>query len=313
LKREFMNDLRTDLRFPSNLDRLFDGIEKASDLAYLMTNKDSFVNNKLDLCSTNFEEVDPTKLIEKGFMAVRSGEIVTKRTFKMSDSFRRWGITFKGPIGFEENVTIARSVITGPAYISENSGIFDSHLRGSSTGALYIGKNCNVWDYSEINRSLIGDSSMIHTCNLNDSIIGPNSNFGATHAIPITNSPRRENSLPKDQTMMGQRTIVANYSFGNKIKVLDPTVDQVLQIDATHFGMLSGTGVTCASGTIIYPGTIVGSGAKLASTVPVTGYIKPDQTCSFYFVIKEDKNGKKTLQPKGTLAQLMREHFTDTP
>jgi carbonic anhydrase/acetyltransferase-like protein (isoleucine patch superfamily) len=311
LKREFISNLRSDLRFPLNLEKLFNGIEEAGDLARLMTNKDSFVKNKIDCCNLHLDKADPTQLVKQGFIAVTSGEFITKKPFALFDSFQRWGIAIKGPVGFEENVTIAHSVITGPAYISENSRIFDSHLRGTPTGALYIGKNCNVWDYSEVNRSLVGDSSMMHTCNINDSIVGPNSNFGATYAIPFSMKSKKK-SVCKDQTKMRQRIVVANYSFGNKIKILDPTTDTVLQIDATHFGILSGTGVSCASGSIFYPGTIVGAGAKIACTIPLTGYIKPDQICSFYFVVKQDERGKKKLQPKGTLAQLMKEHFADT-
>ena len=93
------------------------------------------MKNKIDWCSLHLGEVNPTELVKRGFIVVTAGEITTKKPFALLDSFRRWGITVKGPVGLEENVTIGRSVITGPAYISENSRIFSSHLRGTPTGA----------------------------------------------------------------------------------------------------------------------------------------------------------------------------------
>ncbi len=225
----------------------------------------------------------------------------------MCDSLQESGVTIEtidGPVSFEKDVTIGRSTITGPAFISEKSKIFDSSLRGNHNGDLYIGKNCNVWGYSDINRSLIGDSSNIHTCNINDSIIGPSSNFGATQTIAISKDNKNDDSLIKDKTMIGNRIVIANYSNGNKIKILDPSNCNIFQVEAIHFGTISGTGVSCSSGTIIYPGTIVGAGARINCTIPITGYVQPDQTCSLFLVIKKNKNGEEELQMKGTLLQL---------
>ena len=307
---QYLNTLKNDLDLPPELETLFNGITKADELSLLFSNKDSFVKNKLNSCSPRFEKVRPSQLLKEHFIAKEStGEISTKKSFAFIGFFQRWGITVKGLVAFEKDVIIERSTVTGPAYISQDSRIFDSHLRGTAKGAVYIGKRCNIWDYSEINRSLIGDSSKIHTCNINDSILGPDSNFGATHTLPLERNQKKNRAKHEDITKISQRTVVANYSFGNKIKILDPTTDTLVENEATHFGTVCGKGVSCASGTIIYPGTIIGKGARIASTIPLLGYIEPNQTCSFYFVLKRNKDGSNILHPKGTLAQLMKEYL----
>jgi hypothetical protein len=288
------------------LERLFVGVEKADDFPRLLKNKDTFVKNKIDSCSQCLKNIEVDQLVREHFISEEPGKIIIKKSFTLGSSFQGFGITINGPVSFEKDVTIGRSIITGPAFISEKSKIFDSNLRGNQDGGLYIGKKCNIWGYSDINRSLVGDSSNIHTCNINDSIIGPCSNFGATHTIPISRESKNYDSLNKDHTMIGKRIVIANYSNGNKIKILDPSTYRVLPIEAIHFGIISGTGVSCSSGTIIYPGTIVGAGARILSTIPITGYIQPDQTCSLFLVIKKNKNGKEEVQMKGTLLQIIK-------
>ncbi len=307
LKKNFILNLIKDLRYPSELEKLFVGIKKIDDFPKLLKNKNTFVKNKIDSCSNCLENINLDDLVREHYISVESGTILIKKSFTLCDSLQGPGITIEtidGSVSFEKDVTIGRSTITGPAFISEKSKIFDSTLRGNKNGDLYIGKNCNIWGYSDINRSMIGDSSNIHTCNINDSIIGPTSNFGATQTIAISKDSKNGYPPYNDKTMIGKRIVIANYSNGNKIKILDPSTYMVFQIEAIHFGTISGTGVSCSSGTIIYPGTIVGAGARILSTIPIAGYIQPNQTCSLFLVIKKNKNGIEELQMKGTLLQL---------
>ncbi len=306
LKKNFILDLIKDLRYPSELEKLFVGVKKADDFPKLLKNKDALVKNKIDSCSNCLKNINLEELVREHFISEESGTILIKKSFTLCDSLQGFGITIEtidGSVSFEKDVTLGRSIITGPAFISEKNKIFDSTLRGNQNGYLYIGKNCNIWGYSDINRSMIGDSSNIHTCNINDSIIGPTSNFGATQTFAISKDSNAD-PLFKDKTMIGKRIVIANYSNGNKIKILDPATNKVFQIEAIHFGTISGTGVSCSSGTIIYPGTIVGAGARILCTIPIAGYIQPDQTCSLFLVIKKNKNGIEELQMKGTLLQL---------
>ena len=302
-----MFNLKRDLRFPLELESLFSGIEKVDDLAQSLKNKNSFVKSKIDSCGSCLKKTEAEQLVRERFISEESGMVVVKEPFSFCGSFQGFGISITGPVGFEKDVTLGRSTIIGPAYISEKSNIFDSVLRAAPDEGTFIGKNCNVWDYSEINRSLVGDQSMIHTCNINDSIVGPFSNFGATSVTPI--SVGNCDLLSKDQTMLEWRIVFANHSNGNRIKILDPTTDEALPIEATHFGAISGTGVSCASGTIIYPGTIIGAGARIVSAFPITGYIQPDQVCSLFLVITKRKDGTILVRSKGTLVQPLREYF----
>lgn len=305
-----MNHLKTDLKYPLEYERLFDGIEEANELASILKNKDSYVRNKIDSCTESFEEGDTEDIVKREFIEKKDiGEIVVKKPFVLKGSFQSQGIAVRGPVGFERDVTIGRSTIIGPAYVSEKSKIFDSQLRAGPNGAVYIGRNCNLWDYTVIIRSFIGDACMIHTCNLDDSIIGPNSNFGATRALSRFKKSEKKRRMSGDMTLLGQRIVLANYSYGNKIRILDPTTQDVAQIDAIHFGTISGTGVWLASGTIVYPGTIIGNRARINSTIPLIGYIPPNQTYSLYLSIGKDGNMKKRIQPKGTLVHQIKEFF----
>jgi len=306
VQKNFILNLIQDLRYPVELERLFVGVQKTDDFPKLLKNKVYFVKNKIDSCSKSFKNIDFDQLVRKHYISEEPGMISIKKSFTLLGSFQGSGITIDGPVSFEKDVTIGRSVITGPAFISEKSKIFDSTLRGNREGGLYVGKNCNIWGFSDINRSIVGNSSNIHTCNINDSIIGPSSNFGATQTTSFSGRSKNDDPAYKDKTMIGKRIVIANYSDGNKIKILDPSTNKVFQIDSLHFGTLSGTGVSCTSGTIIYPGTILGAGARILSTIPITGYIQPDQTCSLFVVIKKNKNGKEELQMKGTLPQLIK-------
>lgn len=209
-------------------------------------------------------------------------------------------------------MVIGRSTILGPVYISEKSRIFDSRLRGGPNGSVHIGKNCVLWDFSVIIRSLIGDNSLIHTCNVDDSIVGPNCNFGATKTAASFKFREKANSTSEDNAKLDQRIVLSNYSHGNKIKILDPTTDTVVQTEADHFGTLAGTKIWLASGTIIYPGTIIGSQARINSTIPLIGYIPPKEDYSLFLSIRKDKQGRHKIQLKGTLTSYMREFFTDT-
>jgi len=64
-----------------------------------------------------------------------------------------------------------------------------------------------------------------------------------------------------------------------------------------------------ASGTIVYPGTIIGSGAKIISTMPLIGYIPPKAECILFLSIRKDRKGGKKIQPEGSLKQHIREYF----
>jgi acetyltransferase-like isoleucine patch superfamily enzyme len=307
----FMENLISDLDYPLEYQRLFGNIKGAEQLAQILSNKDSFVRDKIESCKETLKNINIEYLIREGFFEKRDiGEIVVNKTFAFEGSFQGYGIAVRGPIAFEKDVVIGRSTIIGPVYISEKSKVFDSLLRGGSSGSVYVGRNCALWDYTVIIRSLIGDNSLIHTCNVDDSIIGPNSNFGATSMMSSRRS-RKIRSTPEYHAKLNQRIVLANYSYGSKIRILDPTTDTVLQTTADHFGTLSGTEVWLASGTIVYPGTIIGSGAKMNSTVPLIGYIPPRGNYSLFLSIKKGKKGKRTIQLKGTMAQQIKECSAD--
>lgn len=193
-------------------------------------------------------------------------------------------------------------MIFGPAYVSEKSQVFDSILRGGSRGSVYVGRNCALWDYTVIIRSLIGDNSLIHTCNVDDSIIGPNSNFGATCMMSSRRS-RRIGSSPENRAKLNQRIVLGNSSYGSKIRILDPVTDEVVQTTADHFGTLSGTEVWLAIGTMVYPGTIIGSRVRINCTVPVIGYFPPIGNYSLFLSVKKSKKNRRTARLKGTMAQ----------
>jgi len=307
--KDFVDHLKLDLIYPLEYEGLFDGIGRAGELPRILANKNSFVGDKIHSCGESLRDVDVEDLVERGLVEKRDiGEIVVKESFALKGSLRGHGVAVRGPVGFEKDVVIGRSTIIGPAYVSEGSKIFDSLLRGGPGGSVYIGRNCSLWDYTVIIRSLIGDSSLIHTCNLDDSIIGPDSNFGATRAMSSFRRSGKNRPRPGHQTLLGQRIVLANYSYGNKIRIFDPVTENVVQVEATHFGTLSGTGVWLASGTMVYPGTIIGSGAKVNSTIPLIGYVPPDQTYSLFVSVKKDRHERKAIQLKGTLAQQMQEH-----
>lgn len=308
---KFVERLKSDLDYPLDYQSLFDNVERPEQLAQILTNKDLFVKDKIDSCREILRNVDIEYLLKEGIVEEKDiGEIVANKTFTFEGSFQGNGIAVRGPITLEKDVTVGRSVILGPAYISEKSQVFDSILRGGSSGSVYIGRNCALWDYSVIIRSLIGDSSLIHTCNLDDSIVGPNSNFGATCMMSSHRSQRIGSSLEK-RAKLNRRIVLANYSYGSKIRILDPLTDKVLQTTADHFGTLSGTEVWLASGTIVYPGTIIGNRVKINSTVPVIGYLPPKGNYSLFLSVKKSKKNRRTARLKGTMAQDNIKLFSD--
>jgi len=304
----FIDTLKSDLQYPARYQSLFNRIEKPEELAQMLKNKDSYVRDKSNsskLClEGNFRDED---LEKKGLVRKTSiGEIVVNKTFAIKGSFRSEDIVVKGPVVFEKDVIVGRSTILGPAYVSERSKIFDSLIRGGPNGSVYIGSNCVLWDYTVVIRSFIGDDSSIHTCNIDDSIVGPNSNFGGAKVRSNLKLYKTTKSAPRDTAKLDQRIVLANYSFGNRIKIVDPTTDAIVQTEADHFGTIAGSNVSLASGTILYPGTVIGSGAKITSTIPVIGYIPPRAEYSLFLSITKDKkNGKKKIELKGSL---MREH-----
>ena len=178
----------------------------------------------------------------------------------------------KGPIGLEKGVIIGRSTILGPAYIAGNTKIHDSRVRGGQGGSVYIGRNCALWDFTVIIRSLIGNNSTLHTCNIDDSIIGPDCQFGATRTL--TNLESFKGSSENDDfSKLDKRIVLSNFSSGSRIKIYDPTSDQVVQTDAKHLGAIVGFGVCLSSGTVTYPGTIIGSETRINTSIPLVGYI----------------------------------------
>jgi len=307
----FIDRLRCDLNYPSEYQRLFENVEKAEDLAQILKNRDCYVRQKIDTCEVNLKEACKIEdLVRKGFIEkTEIAEIVVNKTFAFQGSLRSDDIAIRGPVALEKDVVIGRSTILGPVYISEKSKIYDSRLRGGPNGSVYIGKSCVLWDFTVIIRSLIGDNSSIHTCNIDDSIVGPDSNFGATRAASSFKSCEKANSTSEDTAKLDQRIVLSNYSYGNKIKIYDPATDTVVQIETDHFGTLVGSKVWLASGTIIYPGTIIGSETKINSTIPLVGYIPPKEICSLFLSIKKDERGGKDVKPKGTLTQYLRRYF----
>ena len=312
MKPSFVDRLRLNLKYPVEYQSLFDDVEKAEQSAHILKNKDSFVKRKIDSCKVSLKGVfEIEDLVKEGLIEKKDiGEIVVSKTFALEGSLRSDDITARGPVAFEKNVVIGRSTILGPAYISEKSKIFDSRLRGGPGGSVYVGKNCTLWDFTVIIRSLIGNNSLIHTCNIDDSIVGPNCNFGATRTLSISKLRENKNWKFEDCAKLDQRIVLANYSYGSKIRIFDPTTDTVAQTEADHFGTLAGTRVWLASGTIIYPGTIIGSEAKINSTIPLIGYIPSKETLSLFLSIRKNKQGIQRIEPKGTLTRHMREYFT---
>lgn len=307
----FIDTLKSDLQYPTQYQSLFNLIEKPEHLAQILKNKDTYVKDKIDFSKICLKgNLIDTDLEDKGLIQRTSiGEMIVKRAFAIKGSFQSHDIVVRGPAAFGRDVTIGRSTILGPVYISEKSKIFDSRLRGGSNGSVYIGSNCALWDHTVIIRSFIGDNSLIHTCNVDDSIVGPNSNFGAAKVRSNLKLYKITKSASKDIAKLDQRIVLANYSFGNKIKIVDPVRDAIVQIESDHFGTVAGSNVWLASGSIVYPGTIIGSGAKINSTIPIIGYISPRAEYSLFLSIKKDKKGRNKIQLKGSLKQHIRKNF----
>jgi acetyltransferase-like isoleucine patch superfamily enzyme len=309
-KKQFVDILRSDLNFPDEYNELFDGVENGEQLGRILKNKDSLVNRKISQCNIRLEgALRSNDLVKKGLIKKTDiGEIVVVKSFAIRDSLSSPDITIRGPVALEKNVVVGRSAIFGPAYIAEKSRIHDSRLRGELHGAVYIGQNCALWDYTVIIRSLIGNNSLIHTCNVDDSIVGPNSHFGATKTGAGFGSDKKPNECD-EISKLDKRIVLANFSFGNKIKIYDPAKDIVVQTEADHLGTISGNRVWLNSGTIIYPGTIIGRGAQISCLFPLVGYIPPGEAYSLFLSITKSKSGEKKIQPKGTLVKQIREHF----
>lgn len=307
---DFIGALKSDLQYPPQYHSLFNKIEKAEQLARILKNKDAYVEKRIQSSNILLEgDFQEGCLKRRGIIRTTSiGEMIVEKAFALKGSFRNFDIVIKGPAAFEKNVTIARSVVLGPAFVSEGSKVFDSRIRGLN-GAVYIGCNCVLWDHTVIIRSFIGDNSLIHTCNVDDSIVGPDSNFGGTE---MRSTPKLHRATKLDsqyETKLERRVILANYSFGNKIKVADPVTGSVVQTESDHFGTIAGSGVWLASGTIVYPGTIIGSGASINTTLPIVGYIPPGAKYSLFLVItKNNKDGKK-IKLSGSLRQQIRKYF----
>lgn len=309
--KSFIDSLKLDLNYPIAMQELFNRIDEAKQLAQILKNKDALVRSKIDSCDSKLKGAfEIGDLIKEGFIEKTDiGEIVVNKTFALEGSYTSHDVFIRGPVALEKDVVVGRSTILGPAYISEKSKIFDSRLRGGPSGSVFIGENCVLWDFSVIIRSLIGDNSLIHTCNVDDSIVGPDCNFGATKAASSFEMRKKANSTPEDNARLDKRIVLSNFSYGNKIKILDPATDTVVQTEADHFGTLAGTKVWLASGTIIYPGTIIGTEAKINSTIPLIGYIPPKEDYSLFLSIRKNKQHRHKIQPKGTLAQYVREFF----
>jgi len=309
-QKRFVDILKSDLNFPSEYAELFDGVENGEQLARILKNKDSLVERKISQCPIKLEGVlSNADLVDKGLIEnTDNGEIVVVKNFVIKDTLVSPDITIRGPVALEKNVVIGRSTLFGPLYIAEKSKIHDSRLRGQPQGAVYVGRNCDLWDYTVIIRSLIGNNSLIHTCNIDDSIVGPNSHLGATKTVVKFESEEKQTECG-DASKLDKRIVLANFSFGNKIKIYDPAKDSVVETEADHLGIIAGTGVWLSSGTITYPGAIIGSGAKISCSLPLVGYFQPGVEYSLFLSVKQDKNGERKIQPKGTLVKQIREYF----
>ena len=296
----FVDALKSDLNYSAEFQRLFRGIEKPEQLDQILGNKDSLVENKISSCPVKIKGVFQVEdLIEKGLIS-KTGieEILVIRPFSLDGSFVGHKITIGGPVYLDKNVVIGRSVISGPAAILESSRIHDSHLRGGKDGSVYIGRSCALWDFTVIIRSFIGDNSLIHTCNVNDSIVGSDCQLGAARTIVDFEEFEKTNSF-NGINKLDSRIVICNFSQGNKIRIFNPTNDTLCETGKEHFGAIIGTGVWMGSGTITYPGTIIGTKAKINSTIPVVGYVPPRHNCTVFLSVKKNKKGKSQIQLKG--------------
>jgi len=289
----FIELLKKDLQYPPQYHCLFNNIKKAEQLAQILMNKNKLVAEKIKGIENQLDgELSIDELVIQGLIDTTDiGEVIVKKSFVVCNSLKNHGSSIRGPVGLEKGVVVGRSTILGPAYIAENSKIFDSRLRGDKTGSVYVGGNCSLWDYTVIIRSLIMDHSLIHTCNVDDSIVGSQSNFGGTRI-----KSHIESNKPKvvNLAKLNQRVILANYSYGNKIRVYDSTRDSIVPIDTDHFGTLTGTQVWLASGSIIYPGTIIGCKAKINCTIPLIGHIPQEANYSLFLSVKKDSKVELT-------------------
>ncbi len=296
----FIDLLKADLQYPKYHQRLFNNIERPEQMAQMLKNKDFLVKDSINSSNSCLKgNLSGKFLNEKGFIRKTSiGEIVVNKSFVIEDSFTSKNVVVKGPVALGKDVVIGRSTIIGPAFISEGSKIYDSRIRGGSNGSVYTGSNCTLWDHTVVNRSLIGENSLVHTCNVNDSIIGPNSNLGGARIHSYHKLP---SSASRDDTKLDQRIILTNYSFGNKIKIPNPVTDEIVHTETDHFGTIAGRKVWLSSGTIIYPGTIIGSEAKIHCNLPLVGYFPPKKEYSLFLSIRKYKNGKEKIELKGSM------------
>ncbi len=291
----FVESLKSDLVYPNDFQGLFEGICEADQIGQILENKDSLVRDTIDSCALNLEGAFTVNdLIEKGFISkIGVEEILVKTAFSLEGSLAGHGITIDGPVYLGQNAVIGRSGIFGPACVSESCRIHDSQLRGGKTGSVFIGRNCSLWDFTVIIRSWVGHDSLIHTCNIDDSILGPECRFGATRTFGEYRYLERS-SLVADATRLDRRIVLCNFSNGSEIRVYDPCNDMLWQIGKEHFGAIVGANVRLGCGTIVYPGTIIGADSKINSAIPVVGYVPPKQEYSLFLSMKT--NGK--IQPK---------------
>jgi NDP-sugar pyrophosphorylase family protein len=186
VQKNFFRKIINDLNYPlfESLN-LFKFIEKPEQIGDVLSNTDYLVKEKINSCPLLLEgtyQVD--ELIKEGLIKETSRhEIEIVKPFALKGSIIGHRVTIEGLVYLGEEVVIGRSTIIGPCYLSQACRLHDSKLYGGDNGSVYIGKKSSVWDFSVIIRSFIGDNSLIHTCNIDDSIIGPNCNFGAIQTI----------------------------------------------------------------------------------------------------------------------------------
>ncbi len=161
------------------------------------------------------------------------------------------GVHIKGPVVIEEGALIrSGTYIEGPAYIGKDALIGPSaYIRPYSV----IGKGCHIGNSSEIKASVImNDSKIPHFNYVGDSIIGERCNLGAGTKVA--------------NLRLDERNI--------RVNVKGSMVDT----GRRKLGVIMGDEVHTGINASIYPGTIIGSGARIGPSAQVQGRIDSGST-----------------------------------
>ena len=146
---------------------------------------------------------------------------------QIHQAFLEKGVTIKGPVMLEKGVVIkSGSYLEGPLWIGKNSQVGPNAYLKPAT---MIGENCLIGANVEIENSIIGNDTQIHSfCWVGDSVIG-------------------------QSVCLGQGTIITNMRFDKqtiKVKVKNKIVDS----QRRKLGAILGDGVQIGIHSSLMPG-----------------------------------------------------------